>query len=259
MKTILAIPCYNCEQQIGRVIGELNDGLIQRLAKILIIDNGSTDGTLSGSRKLAAGLNEKFGAGFAVAVKNRKNFGLGGTHKVAFQFGESVGADYVAILHGDNQAASAELAGLIESARSDPDAAAILGARFHPGSRLRGYSPMRTFGNVALNLVCSLLSLRLVFDLGSGLNLFRLKDLADRRYLQFDDGFTFNIDLLLDYLRKNCRIAYFPITWRETDQVSNIRALPVGWEILVKIVKWRIGLPPAAKRRSVHYLWDEVT
>jgi hypothetical protein len=153
-----------------------------------------------------------------------------------------MGADYVAILHGDDQAKAQELNNLIDEAEKDPELGAILGCRFMKGSKLVGYSWERIWGNRAINLVYSIVAMRPSLDLGSGLNLFRLKDLADHAYLGYDDRMTFNIDLLLGYYTKKTKIKFVPITWSEEDQVSNARNFTIGKIALRQLFRWRFGM-----------------
>ena len=161
---------------------------------------------------------------------------------MAFERALREGIDYVAILHGDDQATPSELNVLIDQAIQHPHAAAILGARFAIGSHLIGYEKLRIWGNYVLNLFFTLLTGRWTVDLGSGLNLFAMKDLQDRRYLGFLDTLTFNIDLLLDYYKKKVPLVWQPITWSETDQVSNAKIFTIGWMILKQLLTWRFGL-----------------
>ena len=235
MRILVAIPCYNCEKQIVRVLKGFPAELLARVAQVLVIDNQSTDATLDAAARAIQGLPDK--SKFRV-IQNCENYGLGGSHKQAFLYGEKQGFDYVAILHGDDQATTAELARLISEAEKDPGLAAVLGSRFMRGSRTPGYSLLRIAGNVGLNWVYSVLTGRSTFDLGAGLNLFRMKDLADHRYLGFRDQFTFNNDLLLDYYRKRSALKFVPITWSETDQQSNAKTFSVGWTSLKTVLKW---------------------
>jgi hypothetical protein len=161
--------------------------------------------------------------------------------------------DYVAILHGDDQAKTAELHDLIDAAEKDPSLGAILGTRFMRGSRLIGYDWKRIWGNRAINAAFSIVAMRPSKDLGSGLNLFKLEDLKDHRYLGFGDTITFNIDLLLDYFKKKTRLKFVPITWREEDQVSNARNFTVGKTAIQKLLRWRIGKEKFTKRRPSQY------
>lgn len=244
-RVLVAIPCYNCERQIPRVLAGFRDPALRaRVDRIIVIDNRSTDRTAPAAREAAetAGLGDRFRL-----FRNVRNYGLGGSQKVAFLHALENGFDYVSILHGDDQATTGELADLISKAERAPGLAAVLGARFMPGSRLRGYSLLRIAGNRLLNALYSCVTGRRTFDLGSGLNLFRVDQLDPGAFLGFSDAFTFNMDLLLHLYSTRRPLAYVPITWSETDQVSNARTFRVGWITLLTLLG-RAG----GRRRAAH-------
>lgn len=237
-KILVAIPAYNCEKQITRVLKGFDKKLLDRVEKVIVIDDCGRDDTA----KVAQDAINKYGLSPKVqVVQNVKNLGLGGSHKMAFLYGEEMKADYVAILHGDDQAKTQELHNLIDIAEKEPDTGAILGSRFMKDSRLSGYAWQRIWGNRVLNITYTILTLKTSMDLGSGLNLFRLKDLSDHRYLGFDSRMTFNIDLLLDYYGKKTKLIFTPITWSESDQVTNARNFQVAWRAFSQLMKWRFG------------------
>ncbi len=257
MKVLVAIPSYNCAPQIGRVLAGFDEKLLARVSEVIVIDDRGKDDT--GSAAMAALEKLPFDHSKIKVVRNDVNLGLGGSHKMAFLYGEKMGADYVAILHGDDQAKAPELNMLLDAAEADPEVGAVLGSRFMKGSTLRGYAWERIAGNRVFNLMYTVLTGRVTLDLGSGLNLFRLKDLADHRYLGFDDRMTFNFDLLLDYYTKHTRLKFVPITWTEEDQVTNARNVAVGKRAMGQLLKWRLGRlkfepQPAEKYTSSPYV-----
>ncbi len=248
-KILVAIPAYNCEKQIGRVLTGFDDALLARVDKVLVIDNISSDSTVAAAQRAA----RQIGSDKIEVWQNKGNYNLGGTHKVAFLTGEKMGMDYVAILHGDDQAKTKELSRLIDVAEKHPSIGAILGCRFMKESKLTGYSWQRVWGNRAINLAYSIIVARPSKDLGSGLNLFRLSDLADHRYLGFGDTITFNIDLLLDYFQKKTSLKFVPISWREVDQISNARNFKVGSTAIKKLFNWRFNYVKFAHHTADEY------
>lgn len=218
-KMLLFIPMYNCQKQISRVLDQLENGAVAWFDEAIVVNNRSTD---EGERVVIERLNR---GGFPCKMsllRNRENYGLGGSHKVAFDYAEANEFDYVAVLHGDDQGHLEDLIPVLESgAYLKYDC--CLGARFMRGSRLSGYSRFRTFGNRVYNLLFSMVTGRRIYDLGSGLNFYSVASLKSRYYEKFCDNLQFNycMVLALAYLRQ--KAMFFPIRWSEDDQVSNVK------------------------------------
>ena len=253
-KILIAIPAYKCAPQITRVLDEIDEKLASRVAEIAVIDNGSPDNTVEKvlEYKRTGRLNHLH------VYRNIDNYNLGGTHKVAFLKAESEGFTHVLILHGDNQAKSDEGNLLIDFAETNPDQQTVLGSRFSNGSKLHGYDWKRIYGNRILNLIYSVVTLRACKDLGSGLNLFAMRDMDKRTYLEFADKLTFNFELLLDLVKRNVNFAYHPITWREEDQVSNARNWNIFGTALKNLAQWRLGQSYKQTKTDTDYQCKEV-
>ncbi len=241
MKIAIAIPCYNCEVQIRRLLFELDKVLTNQklISEVYIIENNSTDATLAEAIRTVAELPSKK---YFSVYRNLKNIGLGGTHKIAFTVAKSNMMTHLILLHGDHQATANDIPLIIEYLHRK-NGVNILGSRFLNLRNLSGYSFLRKSGNLALNRVYSVVTNVQVMDLGSGLNAFRLADFDPEVYQNFDDGFTFNMDLLLYLIGKKIAFKYVPIKWTTVDQISNARALSVGLKTLIKLFRWRFSLP----------------
>lgn len=236
MKIAIAIPCYNCELQIERVLRELDPILgEQKLIKeVFIIENNSTDKTLSRALEVVTHLKNKE---LFYIYKNIENIGLGGTHKIAFTLAKQKDFTHLLILHGDHQASIYDVPVLIENI-IQKNGITTLGSRFLSLKNLSGYSQTRKMGNIILNLIYSIVTREKISDLGSGLNIFRISDFPSEIYQNFDNEFTFNMDILLYIIRKNIEFQYVPIKWSTVDQVSNAKSLKVGFKTLKKLFDW---------------------
>lgn len=217
-KLLLFIPCYNCAQQIGRTLGQLKSPIAAKITEVLVLDNRSTDDTLDRARVKAADV-----PGVAITLaRNHANYHLGGSHKAAFSYAQANGFTHVIVLHGDDQGDILDIADILEQgAHRQYDA--CLGARFAPGAKLKGYSTFRLLGNKVFNGLFSIVARRRIHDLGSGLNIFSENAFAMPEVVRASDDLRFNIYLLLFLIGKNQRIHFFPISWREDDQISNVR------------------------------------
>jgi glycosyltransferase involved in cell wall biosynthesis len=240
-RILLFIPCYNCAPQIGRVLDQVRGPIRSQIAEVLVLDNGSQDGTLDEALKAAAGIE---GPQVTIA-RNQSNYHLGGSHKAAFAYASAHGFSHVLVLHGDDQGRLADIGPVLERGEHRTHDA-CLGARFMPGSELGGYSVLRRLGNAAFNLIFTAVSGRRVRDLGSGLNIFSRAVFADPRIGLYSDDLRFNVFLLLGLIDRRSRLMFFPISWREEDQVSNVRlvsqsigTLTIAWDYLARRSRFR--------------------
>ncbi|MGE5329287.1 MAG: glycosyltransferase family 2 protein [Deltaproteobacteria bacterium] len=232
-KFLLFIPGYNCEKQIIRVLNQIDNEVLSYISEIIVVNNRSTDNT------------EKVITEFIAAkpdlpiklLRNDENYGLGGSHKVAFAYAIENNFDYVIVLHGDDQGDIRDLLPVLKSEKYI-NYDCCLGARFQKGSKLKGYSAFRTFGNRVYNFLFSIAAGKRIYDLGSGLNLYNVNMLKNKFYFKFPDNLTFNYCMILasDYYNQN--IMFFPISWREDDQVSNVKMFNQALNVLKMLFKY---------------------
>lgn len=217
-KVLLFVPMYNCENQIGRVLGQIDAQVAYEIDEVIVVDNRSTDGSQAAARAAL----DKVAQVPARLLENVGNYGLGGSHKVAFQYAARNGFDYLIVLHGDDQGDIHDLLPLLKE-RAYTKADCLLGARFMPGSRLQNYSTFRTFGNEVFNWIFSVAAGKRLYDLGSGLNMYSVKSLQNLGYLRFANDLTFNYYMILATVHAKWNIRFVPISWREDDQISNVK------------------------------------
>jgi len=217
-KILVFIPAYNCQPQIGRVLGQFSGSVARHFEEILVLDNGSKDGTVEAATAAATEAEVPR----VVIARNQDNYNLGGSHKSAYGYAVEHGFTHVVTLHGDDQGDIRDLEPVLRAGlhnRYD----ACMGARFTKGARLEGYSTFRIFGNYAFNLVFSLAARRWITDLGSGLNLLARSAFSDPALKRLPDDLYFNPYLLMDMFGRGNQVLFFPISWREDDQVSNVK------------------------------------
>ena len=217
-RILVFIPCYNCAAQIGRVLGQFEGEIAGYIEEVLVLDNGSRDGTVEAAIAAA----DRAGVPRVTIARNQANYNLGGSHKSAYAYADREGFSHVITLHVDDQGDIRDIGPVLSSGthnRYD----ACMGARFTRGSKLSGYSTFRIVGNYVFNLIFSAAARRWVTDMGSGLNLLARHAFSDPAILRLPDDLHFNPYLLLDMIDRGNKVMFFPISWREDDQVSNVK------------------------------------
>ncbi len=226
-RTMVFIPAYRCETQIPRVLNQLRDDRFAGLIDlVMIVDNISPDATRERARDAASGLDIPW-----IVWQNQNNYGLGGSHKAAFAYAKANGFDHLIVLHGDDQADIRDLLPALLSGKAyEPDC--YLGSRFSKGAQLKGYSQFREFGNRVYNFLFSIACNAKVEDLGSGLNMYRISKVDLDAISTLPDNLTFNYVMLMRSLFVGDKVKFFPMTWREEDQASNVRLFRQAVKVL---------------------------
>ncbi|MBO6016311.1 MAG: glycosyltransferase family 2 protein [Lachnospiraceae bacterium] len=246
-RMLLFIPAYNCEKQIVRVLDQLDKKIFAYFEEVLVVNNRSTDGT----EKAVLAYMEAHPDKPIRLMRNTDNYGLGGSQKMSFHYAIDHGYDYVCMLHGDDQGNIRDFIPMLQKGiYSKYDC--VLGARFMRGSRLEGYSRFRTFGNVIYNFIFAFVTRRRIFDLGSGLNMYKVKMLRDGFFEKFPDNLMFNYVMILASGYYHHKIRFYPVSWREDDQVSNVKMLDQSVTVLKMAVEYLLD------HESIHKEYREV-
>lgn len=218
-KILLFTPMYNCEKQITRVLAQMKPEIGKYITEWIIVNNRSTDE----SERVAQNYLEEHQMPLKVSLlRNDQNYGLGGSHKVAFEYAIEHKYDYVIVLHGDDQGDISNILPYLKNKEYE-HFDCFLGARFMKDSKLVGYSKFRTFGNKVYDLLFSMGCGMKIYDLGSGLNMYRTGILKDRFYIKNKDNLIFNYCMIMEHAYYKHKVEFFPIVWREDDQVSNVK------------------------------------
>lgn len=226
MRAKVIIPVFNERDSLPLVVADIPRGLVE---EIVIVDNGSTDGTDLVARGLPVRLIRETRKGYGSAC-------LAGLAAV-----EASPPDVVVFLDGDYSDHPEEMPRLLEAIRGGADfviGSRMLGRR-EPGALL----PQARFGNVLACFLIRLLYGHRYSDLGP----FRaIRWGACQRLEMRDQDFGWTCEMQVKAVMKKLRIAEVPVSYRRRVGVSKITGtlvgtLLAGWKILWTIARYRIG------------------
>jgi glycosyltransferase involved in cell wall biosynthesis len=212
----VVIPAFNEETTIARIIAEVRDQAPQ--ARILVIDDGSTDSTAEIAREASADV-----------ISHPLNKGNGAAIKTALR---AIPGGRVVVIDGDGQHDPQELPGLLERLdRFD----LVVGAR---GFDRDEGSALRNVGNLFLRRLASFLSGQEVEDLTSGLRAFR-HEVACRFMHVYPNGYSFPSTSTLCFIGAGYSVdfARIRVRPRPPKTKSKLRPFRDGFQFLQLILR----------------------
>jgi glycosyltransferase involved in cell wall biosynthesis len=207
MKLIITIPAYNEEKTISGVIAGIPrrvDGVTS--VQVLVVDDGSTDGTVSAAQK----------AGADKVIRHHENKGLGATFRDALDAALGMGADVIVNIDADGQYNALDIPALIAPIIENR-ADMVLGWR---DIGKLDFMPLgKKIGNRLATRATRMLSGFPVKDAQTGFRAFS-RDAAMRMYLS--GGYTYVQETLMQAKYKGLIIEQVPVDFRERKGKSRL-------------------------------------
>lgn len=202
----LILPTYNEAGNIERFVAAVREKL-PAAARILIVDDGSPDGTGELADRLAAEHEE------VEALHRPRKEGLGPAYIAGFRRALGGGADLILEMDSDFSHQPAYLPRLLEAAET---ADLVIGSRYVPGGGVSDWGALRraiSRGGSAYARVVLGVDVR---DLTGGFKCFRREVLEA---IDLDDvqarGYAFQVELTYRAIQKGFRVAEVPIVFRD--------------------------------------------
>ena len=182
----VVVPCFNVEKQIAGVIRSLPSWA----EYIVAVDDGSTDGTATVLRQLAAEDPR------LTAIIRDQNGGVGAAMVTGYRAALRGGADFIVKMDGDGQMDRAELPRLLQpllEGRADY----AKGNRFRHVQDLERMPLVKLIGNIVLTFVTKLVSgYWRIFDVQNGFTAITREALESLPLDRLDRGYSFENSVL---------------------------------------------------------------
>jgi dolichol-phosphate mannosyltransferase len=242
------IPAYNEAENIPRLLADLAPRARALGARVIVVDDGSTDGTADVVRAHADDMH-------LAVVKHPTNGGLGAAINTGIRaaLSESFDGDAIVTLEADTTSDLDDLPRMLEVFERGHDV--VLASVYAPGGRIVGVSQHRiAVSKMASNTFRVLGGLRELHTLSSLYRVYRAGTLrrAAQTYgylLVREPGFAANVELLLKLYNAGASVAEVPTIndWTHRKGSSKMRLKPTAlayFRVMAAHMVGRIQPPP---------------
>lgn len=224
MKLSIFIPCYNEKHTIEKIIQQINEVAIPCEKELIIVDDGSTDGTV----EILETIQKKYNF---MLLTHTSNQGRGAALKTAMEY---LNGEFTIIQDGDLEYSPNDYPALLENllnGKSD----VVYGSRFLNQTSWHGYK-INYFYNKAISAIVRSLTKLPITDAMSGYKLFKT-DLLKQTILH-ENRFGIDLELVCKVTAKNkerfseVAIQYRPRTYDEGKKIGISDALNMFWFLI---------------------------
>jgi len=216
-KLSIIVPAYNEENGIRPTMEQLQEVIGEIDAELLVIDDGSTDGTsaaldgIEGLRVLRHDVNRGYGAALKTGIRN-------------------AAADWICITDADGTYPNERIGELMTYMdRYDM----VVGAR--TGANV-AIPLIRRPAKKVLNILANLLTGEKIPDLNSGLRIFK-KSVALRYMHLFPSGFSFTTTITMSMLNADYLVRFIPIDYHHREGSSKIKPIRDTYNFFMLILR----------------------
>jgi dolichol-phosphate mannosyltransferase len=231
MKTLVVLPTFNESLNVVAMLEAIRSHVPQ--ASILVVDDGSPDGTAD----LAQSVAEQRGA---ISVMRRTGKGgLGSAYRDGFAWGIEEGFDALVEIDADFSHDPAALPSLIEAAMAGADV--VIGSRYTSGGSIPAWKWHRRLLSKGGNMYASLTLGLGVKDATAGFRVYKAAALSAMGYRSVHaDGYGFQIEMTYRARRAGLVIKEVPISFVDRTLGESKMSGNIVIEALWLCTKWGI-------------------
>lgn len=219
--SLVVIPTYNEAESIGEIL----DGLKDLDVDVLVIDDGSPDGTADIVRKHNVEVVERQG-----------KQGLGSAYRAGFSIAIERGYTYVIEMDADGSHQISDLKTMMEWIGS---ADLLIGSRWVSDGKIENWSKFREYLSKSANRYANLLLSLGVKDTTSGFRIYTSVLLKKMEISTIrSEGYCFQIEMTRRAIARGGSIAEVPITFIERAHGKSKMSFSIALEAVVRITAW---------------------
>jgi dolichol-phosphate mannosyltransferase len=231
VRAVICLPTYNERENLELTLREL-EGVLETGDRVVVIDDGSPDGTGELADRLAAELP------FVDVLHRAEKQGLGPAYLAGFRYALADGAELVFEMDCDRSHDPSDVPRLRAAAQ---EADLVLGSRYVEGGAIRNWGIVRRMVSAGGSLYARLVLGVPVRDLTGGFKCYR------RRVLEHIDldavrsrGYAFQIETTYRALRAGFHVVEVPITFVDREVGGSKMSRSIVLEAIWKVPALRL-------------------
>jgi glycosyltransferase involved in cell wall biosynthesis len=228
-KIVVVMPAYNAEKTLERTLADIDRSWVD---EIILVDDGSRDGTVELARRL----------GLLVFV-HEKNTGYGGNQKTCYTQALKIGAEIMIMVHPDHQYDPRVVPHLVQPLL-DGSCDAVFGSRMLGGRPLEGGMPKwKYLANIFLTAFENATFYMYLTEYHSGLRAYSRRYLETVNFMANSNDFVFDTEIIAQGVLHGMSIREIPIETRyfsEASQIGLRRSIIYGFSIMKTLVKFKM-------------------
>ena len=219
--SLVVIPTYNESESISQILSALKP----LDCDVLVIDDGSPDGTAQIVRDLGVEVIERSG-----------KLGLGNAYRTGFSIGLERGYTYIIQMDADGSHQVADLEKMLEWIGS---ADLLIGSRYVKDGGVANWSKFRQYLSKSANTYANVLLSLGIKDTTSG---FRIYTAALLKKMEIStirsEGYCFQIEMTRRAIARGGSVAEIPITFIERAHGVSKMSFAIALEAVLRITAW---------------------
>jgi glycosyltransferase involved in cell wall biosynthesis len=230
------IVAYNAEKHIEGVLRRIPAWIAERLAEIFIIDDHSTDNTVTKAENVT--WSEVYAP--LRIYRTPYNQGYGGNQRLGYLYALDRGFDIVVLLHGDGQYAPEALPNILAPYAVGADA--VFGSRFiRPVDAIKGGMPVyKWLGNRVLTKAQNFILGARMSEMHSGYRSYRTSTLRRVPFANNSLGFDFDADIIVQLHAAGFHVSEVPIPTYYGDEICRVNGLKYAYQCVKTALKYRL-------------------
>lgn len=238
-KFIINLFVYNSYRNLKTIFKYLYLSKIN-ISKVIIIDNNSSN-SVANKKKIIKSINYKYNFNISLIV-NKKNYGLGGSHKILFSLLKKEKFDYFLNLGTTNRYyISKVLKDVVKNYKKKYDY--YLFSRFLNKTNTKNYNFLRKVMNIFFIKLTRLLTKINLTDPGSSTMVVSqrsFKKIKQSIFIDITNGSHFTHFLNIKFCKLKLKCLEIPIVWKEGNVKSHLNAVSYVFILFFSLIKFAL-------------------